>query len=235
MNKIITYITAGEPNTQLTCEYIHTLAEQSDFVMVGLPFSDPVADSPVVEAAFMRALAAGVTTDCVFGMTQGVAEGKVVISTYANPVFIYGYDRFFAKCKACGVFGVLIPDLPHEERGEIQQYAKAHGIHLITMIMPSSVGRVKMLAENASGFIYLIAATDEKGNLAPPSVDMLAEIRMVTDVPVYVGGMIATTEQIANARNAADGVVIGNAMVEIIVENGENASPMLREFIEKIV
>ena len=234
MNKIISYITAGEPSGEITREVIENLAMESDFVMVGLPFSDPVADGPVVEKSFMSALEAGVTTDCVFSMIKGVSENKVVLTTYANPVFAYGYNRFFSQCKACGVFGVLIHDIPYEEYGEIKEYADKYEIHLITAIMPTSSERLELLCSSASGFIYLVAAMNENGDIDTFSINMLDKISKLTNVPVYIGGFFKTKEQESKVRNIGSGVVLGDALVKIIVEHGEKSIPILKNYLQKV-
>ncbi|MCL2463389.1 MAG: tryptophan synthase subunit alpha, partial [Defluviitaleaceae bacterium] len=157
MSKFVSFVTAGDPSLEKTREFIGVLAEYSDIIEVGLPFSDPIAEGEVIQSANMRALQNGTTTDKVFEMLETVTFGKMVILTYANPVFVYGYERFFKRCRECGVYGVIIPDLPFEERGEAAVHAGKYGVHLITLIAPTSAERVQMLARDATGFIYLVS------------------------------------------------------------------------------
>jgi tryptophan synthase alpha chain len=158
MSKFVSFITAGDPSIKKTKEFIDVLARHSDIIEIGLPFSDPIAEGEVIEAANIRALENGVTTDAVFEMLDGVDFDKMVILTYINPVYKYGYDKFFARCKVANVYGIIIPDLPYEENGEVLEFSKKYGIHLITLIAPTSAERVKMLAQNATGFIYLVSS-----------------------------------------------------------------------------
>jgi tryptophan synthase alpha chain len=237
MNKFISFITAGDPSVDATRRFIDVLAEYSEIIEIGLPFSDPIAEGEVIEAANMRALSNGTTTDKVFAMLETVTFGKMVILTYANPVFVYGYDRFFKRCGECGVYGVIIPDLPFEERGEALSYALDNNVHLITLIAPTSNDRVRMLAQNAAGFIYLVSSMGVTGTRVEIETDLteiIKEIREVTDIPVYVGFGISTPEQARRLRGAADGIIVGSAIVKVIQEHGENAAPYIKKLIEEL-
>ncbi len=238
MSKFISYITAGDPSLEKTREFIEVLSKYSDIVEIGLPFSDPVAEGEVIQEASIRALQNGVTAGNVFDMLQTLeARGKTVLLAYANTVFTYGYDRFFGRCGECGLYGVIIPDLPFEERGEAAVYAEQCGIHLITLIAPTSADRVKMLAKNATGFIYLVSSLGVTGIRSEFTADLpeiVTQIREVTDVPVMIGFGISTPEQVKTFGALADGVIVGSAFVKIIAEHGDGSAPYLEEFIKEM-
>ncbi|MCL1790117.1 MAG: tryptophan synthase subunit alpha [Peptococcaceae bacterium] len=238
MSKFISFITAGDPSLEKTREFIDVLAEDSDIIEIGLPFSDPIAEGDVIQAANKRALEQNTTADKVFDMLENVPFNKIVLLTYANPVFVYGYDRFFKRCKECDVYGVIIPDLPFEERGEASIYADNFGIHLITLIAPTSAQRIQMLATNATGFIYLVSSmgvTGVRGEFTTNLDDIVRQIREVTDVPIYIGFGISTPEQVRQIREIADGVIVGSAIVRIIAEHGDNSSPHIKQFIKEML
>ena len=237
MSKFVSFITAGDPSLEKTKEFIEVLSEHSDIIEIGLPFSDPIAEGDVIQAANMRALKNGMTTDKVFEMLETVTFDKTVILTYVNPVFVYGHDRFFRRCGKCGVYGVIIPDLPFEERSEAEIYAKKYGVHLITLIAPTSDQRVRMLAKNASGFIYLVSSMGVTGVRSEFDVDLtgiVKQIRAVTDLPVFIGFGISTPEQADKMREIADGIIVGSAFVRIIAEHGGESAPHIKRFIKEM-
>jgi len=237
MSKFVSFVTAGDPSMEKTREFIDVLAGYSDVVEIGLPFSDPIAEGEVIQAANMRALRDGTTTDKVFDMLETVTFDKMVILTYANPVFVYGYDRFFKRCGQCGVYGVIIPDLPFEERGEAAAYACGYGVNLITMIAPTSAERVQMLAKGASGFIYLVSSmgvTGARNEFTIDLTDIVKQIREVTDVPVYIGFGISTPEQAAKMREVADGIIVGSAFVKVIAGHGADSAPHIKKLIKEL-
>jgi len=238
MSKFVSFITAGDPSMEKTREFIDILAQYSDIIEIGLPFSDPIAEGEVIQAANMRSLQQGTTTDKVFGLLETVTFDKMVILTYLNPVFVYGYERFFRRCKECGVYGVIIPDLPYEERGEAAVFADKYGVHLITMIAPTSAKRVQMLAKNASGFIYLVSSmgvTGVRSGFDVDLTDIVRQIREVTDVPVFIGFGISTPEQAKKMRSIADGIIVGSAFVKIIAEYDADSAPHIKEFIKEML
>jgi len=237
--QFVSFITAGDPCLAKTKEFIEVLAEHSDIIEVGLPFSDPLAEGEVIEAANMRALANGTTTSKMFEMLKSVnVSSKLVILTYINPVFVYGCDKFFAQCKEAGVYGIIIPDLPFEERGEVAEFAEKYGIHLITLISPTSAERIQTLAKPATGFIYLVSSMGVTGARDKFAIDLksqIAQIREVTDVPIMVGFGISTPEQANTMREIADGIIVGSALVKIIAEHGAKSAPQLKSYIESMI
>jgi len=237
MSKFVSFITAGDPSLEKTREFIDALAEHSDIIEIGLPFSDPIAEGEVIQAANMRALQNKTTTDDVFGMLETVTFDKIVILTYANPVFAYGYGRFFKRCGECGIYGVIIPDLPFEERGEALEFAERYGVHLITLIAPTSAERVQMLAKAATGFIYLVSSmgvTGAGGEFDADLANIVEQIRQVTDIPVFIGFGIATPEQAEKMRGIGDGVIVGSAFVELIARYGFGAAPHIKKLIKEL-
>ena len=237
MSKFISFVTAGDPSLEKTKEFIDVLAEHSDIIEIGLPFSDPIAEGDVIQEANMRALKNGTTPDKIFAMLETVTFEKMVILTYVNPVFVYGYDRFFKRCRECDVYGVIIPDLPFEERSEAECYAKEYGVHLITLIAPTSAQRVQMLAKNASGFIYLVSSMGVTGVRNEFNIDLtgiVEQIRAVTALPIFIGFGISTPEQANQMREIADGVIVGSAFVKIIAEHGSESAPHIRKFIKEM-
>jgi len=237
MSKFVSFITAGDPSLEKTREFIDVLAQYSDIIEIGLPFSDPIAEGEVIQAANMRALENGTTTDKMFDMLETVTFDKIVILTYANPVFVYGYDKFFKRCEKCRVYGVVMPDLPFEERGEATVYADKHGVNLITLIAPTSAERVQMLAKDATGFIYLVSSmgvTGIRSEFDAGLRDIVKQIREVTDVPVFIGFGISKPEQVAKMGEIADGVIVGSAFVKIIAQHGHHAAPHINELIKEL-
>lgn len=237
----ISFITAGDPGVDQTAEFVLTLAEAgSDLIELGVPFSDPIAEGVVIEKANERALAAGTTTDMVFDMMLEVrkkTQVPIVFLTYMNPVFVYGTERFFEKCAAGGVDGVIIPDLPFEEKGEVSGAARRCGVDVIGLIAPTSKDRVQMLAKDAEGFIYAVSSmgvTGVREEIDMDSRSMMEAIRSVTDAPVAVGFGISTTEQAKDIAAFADGVIVGSAIVKLVEEHGADAGPYLYDYVKKM-
>jgi tryptophan synthase alpha chain len=237
----IGFLTAGDPSLNLTEEFILELAAGgADLIEIGIPFSDPVADGPTIARANIRALELGVNVSDVFEVVRKVrakSDVPLVILSYLNPVYFYGYERFFADGKAAGIDGIIIPDLPFEESREVTDVAEKHGVDLITFVTPTSEGRIEMLAKESKGFIYFVSSLGVTGireeietNLKP-AID---EIRRFTDTPVAVGFGISRPEQAREIAETADGVIIGSAIVEIIEKHGESAGSHLREYARSI-
>jgi len=234
----IAFLTAGDPSLSKTEEYVLSMARAgADLIEIGIPFSDPVAEGEVIQAANMRALAAGAALPRIFGSVRALrrkTDVPLVFLTYLNPVFKYGYERFFSECEESGVDGVIIPDLPFEEKGEIADTAQKHGIDVVTLIAPTSRGRIQALASGARGFVYLVSSMGVTGvrekintNLAP----LVREVRGATKTPVAVGFGISDPAQAALVAREADGVIVGSAIVRIIAEKGENAAEALAEYV----
>lgn len=235
------FLTAGDPSLPKTEEYILKMTEAgADLIEIGIPFSDPVAEGEVIERANIRALQAGTTTDKIFEMVKSV-RGKtnipLVFLTYINPVFVYGYEKFFSRCQQCGIDGMIIPDLPYEEKGEVLDYAKKYGVDLITLIAPTSKDRLQMLAKDATGFIYLVSSMGVTGVRSDMKTDLssvISAIRQVTGTKIAVGFGISTPAQAKDILKSADGVIVGSAIVKIIEQYGENAADKLFEYVSEM-
>jgi tryptophan synthase alpha chain len=234
----LAFLTAGDPNLDKTEEYILAMANAgADLVEIGIPFSDPVAEGEVITAANVRALAAGAKLPRIFDMVRAVRKNTdvpLVFLTYLNPVFKYGYEKFFAACESSGMDGVIIPDLPYEEKGELTGIAALHGIDVVTLIAPTSSERVRTLASGAHGFVYLVSSMGVTGVRKQISTDIssiVREIRQATQTPVAVGFGISEPTQAALIAREADGVIVGSAIVKIIEKHGENAADALTEYV----
>jgi len=237
----IAYLMAGDPNLKTSAEYILTAQEAgADLIEIGIPFSDPIAEGEVIEAASVRALNAGTRLDGVFEMVASIKDKMripYVFMTYFNPVFVYGCDRFFARCAEVGISGAIIPDVPFEEQGEVKDVARKYGVEIITLIAPTSKERIEKIAQNAEGFVYLVSSmgvTGVRNEITTDISSMVAEIRKVTKVPIAVGFGIGEPEQAAQYSAIADGVIVGSAIVRIIGQYGTDAAPMLQEYIKKM-
>lgn len=234
----IGFLTAGDPTIEKTVEYILAMEEAGcDLIEIGIPFSDPMAEGVVIQEANVRALKHNTTTDDVFEIVKAVREKTdvpLVFLTYINPVFFYGYERFFNKCREYGIDGIISPDLPYEEKGEISDIARENDVDVISLIAPTSSERIKKIAGDATGFIYVVSSLGVTGMRSEIKTDLnaiLSDIREVTDLPLAVGFGINTPEQASNIGKIADGVIVGSAIVKIIEEHGENATEPLKEYV----
>ena len=234
----VAYLMAGDPNLATSAEYILTAQKAgADLIEIGIPFSDPIAEGEVIEAASLRALSAGTRLDGIFEMVASIKDQMqipMVFMTYVNPVYVYGYDRFFARCVDIGICGIIIPDLPYEEQGEAKEVAKKYGIEVVTLVAPTSQQRVTEIARHAEGFLYVVSSMGVTGVRSEITTDLssiVADIRKSTDMPVAIGFGISTPEQAAHYATVADGVIVGSAIVRIIAEFGTNAHDKLFEYI----
>jgi len=237
----IGFLTAGDPTCEKTVEYILAMADAGcDLIEIGIPFSDPMAEGVVIQDANVRALKHSTTTDDVFDIVAKVRQKTdvpIVFLTYINPVFFYGYEKFFKKCSELGVDGIISPDLPYEEKGEIADIALENGVDVISLIAPTSKERIQKIAADATGFIYVVSSLGVTGMRSEIKTDLnaiLADIRDVTDLPLAVGFGINTPEQASQIGKIADGVIVGSAIVKIIEEHGEDATDALREYVSSM-
>lgn len=234
----IGFLTAGDPSLDKTKEFILAMEKAgADIIEIGIPFSDPIAEGPVIQEANVRALRNGCTLSKIFTMVEELrkeTQVPLVFLTYANPVFNYGYDSFCRKCQEVGVDGLIIPDLPYEESGEIIEYMDKYNLDLIRLIAPTSEERIVKLAKDATGYIYLVSSmgvTGMRDNIRTEVDRIVERIRQCTDTPVAIGFGIHTREQVEEYSRFADGVIVGSALVNIIAQYGEDAAPKLSEFI----
>lgn len=238
----IPFVTCGDPNLETTKKIIAELADAGAAVIeLGIPFSDPTAEGPVIQAANLRALSAGTTTDKIFDMVAEVrktVDTPLVFMTYANVVFHYGIEKFAECAAAAGVDGLILPDVPFEEKEEFAPAFAERGMNLISMIAPTSEERIDMIAREAQGFVYCVSSLGVTGTRSQITTDLdsiVAHIRKATDTPVAIGFGISNPEQAANMAAKADGAIVGSAIVKIVAAEGENAAPAVGEFARKMV
>jgi tryptophan synthase alpha chain len=237
----IGFVTGGDPSIEKTREFIIEMIKAgADIVEIGIPFSDPIAEGPVIQEANNRALAAGASVEKLFGLVKDLRkETKVplLFLTYLNPVFHYGYDAFFKRCNDVRLNGIIIPDLPYEEHPPVKEAASKHGVDLISLIAPTSETRIKEIAKSASGFIYLVSSMGVTGIRSEITTDLssiTAAIKSVTKVPVAIGFGIHTPSQAAQMAHIADGVIVGSAIVKIAAEHGTEAGPHIYRYVKEI-
>ncbi|MCL2071562.1 MAG: tryptophan synthase subunit alpha [Oscillospiraceae bacterium] len=237
----IGFLVAGDPGIDKTAEFILEMeAAGVGIVEIGIPFSDPVAEGAVIQAANIRALDNCTTVHDVFRLVDKVREKSeipLVLLTYLNPVFYYGYEEFFAKCEAVGIDGIIIPDLPFEECREIADVAEKYGVDLISLIAPTSEERIKMIAENAKGFLYFVSSlgtTGVRGEIVTDVKPVIDSVRQVSDIPVAIGFGISRAEQAKDMSEYADGIIVGSAIVAIIERHGEDAGKYVHEYVKNI-
>lgn len=234
----IPFITAGDPTLEVTEQLVYALADAgADLIEIGIPFSDPVAEGPIIQAADNRALANGTTTDKIFAMVENIRKTCAVplaFMTYANPIFSYGADKFLSKCKEVAVEAIIVPDLPYEERGEFLPFCLKYNVTLISMIAPTSENRIQMIANEAEGFIYCVSSMGVTGVRQEIGGDMEAMIKMVKstkDIPCAIGFGISTPEQAADMAKYADGVIVGSQIVKIVEEYGSGCIRPVVEYV----
>lgn len=237
----IGFVTAGDPDLQVSEQIMLNMAKGGcDLIEIGIPFSDPIAEGPVIQEANLRSLSQGTTTDKVFDLTKKVSaqtDVPLVYMTYLNVLFKYGYDRFLQKAKDAGISGVIIPDLPYEEKDEVQSVAEHYGIDVISLIAPTSEDRIKMIAKDARGFVYTVSSLGVTGTREEIKTDLESitkAIREVTDTPVAIGFGINTPEQAKKYSHIADGIIVGSAIVKIVAEYGQNAPIKVYEYVKSM-
>ncbi len=236
------FITAGDPDLETTKKLILAMEEAgATLIELGIPFSDPMAEGPVIQEADLRALSAGCTTDKVFDMIKEVREETdipLVFLTYANPIFHYGTDKFYARCAEVGVDGTIVPDVPYEERGELEAACEKYGVDRITMIAPTSDDRIREIARDAKGYVYIVSSLGVTGVRSEITTDIgtiYRKIREVTDTPAAVGFGISKPEQAAEMARLSDGAIVGSAIVKIVAEYGKDSVEPVREYVKKMV
>lgn len=237
----IPFVTAGDPDLMTTERLVLAMAEAgADLVELGIPFSDPVAEGPVIQRADQRALAAGATTEKIFETVRRIrrkTEVPLAFMTYVNPVFAFGPDAFLGKCRDAGIDAVIVPDLPFEEKGELRPYCANHGVTLISMIAPTSAARIAMIAREAEGFIYVVSSLGVTGVRREIVTDLKRLVSLVKaerDIPCAVGFGISTPEQARRVAEAADGVIVGSAIVEMIERYGKDGIEPVRAYVREM-
>lgn len=237
----IPFLTAGDPCADKTVESIlEMIRAGADLIEIGIPFSDPTAEGPVIQSANVRALRAGITTDGVFEIVRKVREQSqipIVFLTYLNPVFHYGYEAFLQKCKELSVDGIICPDLPFEEKHELSDLAAGYDVDIISLIAPTSESRIRMIAKEATGYIYVVSSmgvTGVRSEITTNIGKIVESIRQVTDVPCAVGFGISTPQQAAEMASLSDGAIVGSAIVKMIEKYGADAASHVYEYVKSM-
>lgn len=237
----IAFITVGDPDLETTERVVHAAVENgADLIELGIPFSDPTAEGPVIMEADEVALKAGTTTDKVFELTKKLRETimvPMVYMTYANVVFSYGCEKFAQKAADAGIDGLILPDVPYEEKEEFTEVFDRYGLDLISMIAPTSEDRIAMIAKEAKGFIYMVSSLGVTGTRSEITTDISAMTDLVkknSEVPCAVGFGISTPEQAARMAELSDGAIVGSAIIKIIAKYGKEAAGPVGEYVKEM-
>ena len=239
----IPFITCGDPNLETTEKLVYAMEEAgADLIELGIPFSDPTAEGPVIQEANIRALSGEVrvTTDRIFELVRKLRKRvkvPMVFMTYANVVFSYGSEKFISTCKEIGIDGLILPDIPYEEKDEFNPICKKYDVDLISLIAPTSHDRINMIAGDASGFVYCVSSLGVTGTRTEITTDigeMVSLVKKAKDIPCAVGFGISTPEQAKKMSSVADGVIVGSAIVKIIAKYGEDAVPYVVEYVKSM-
>jgi len=234
---LVIYLTAGDPDIETTEELLKTIQDAgADIIEVGIPFSDPMADGPTIQRAACRALEKGITLAQVLEMIAGLRDSitvPIVLFGYYNPILSFGPKKFAHEAARSGVDGVLVVDLPPEEKNELTRYTDKEGIHFITLVSPVSTGeRLTGIIDEAQGFLYYVSVTGVTGardSLPEGLLEDIEKVRDLTELPVAVGFGVSNPQMAADLGSIADGVVVGSALVDIVEKHGENKKRLLKE------
>ena len=237
----IPFITCGNPDLETTAAVVRAAAANgADLIELGIPFSDPTAEGPVIQGANLRALNGGVTTDKIFDLVRDLrrdVEVPMVFMTYANVVFSYGSERFISTCREIGIDGLILPDVPYEEKEEFLPICRRYGVDLISLIAPTSEDRIAMIAREAEGFLYIVSSLGVTGVRSEIRTDLGAiveTVRQNTDIPCAIGFGISTPEQAAKMAGISDGAIVGSAIVRLIGEHGKDAPEYVGEYVKRM-
>ena len=235
----IPFLTCGDPDLETTAAAVRAaVANGADLIELGIPFSDPTAEGPVIQGANLRALTAGTTTDKVFDLVRDLRKDvtiPLVFMTYANVVFSYGAEKFIATCQEIGIDGLILPDLPYEEKDEFLPLCRQYGVDLISMIAPTSEQRIAMIAKEAEGFLYLVSSLGVTGTRSEIKTDLASIVKLVrenTDLPCAIGFGISTPEQARAMATLSDGAIVGSAIVKIVAQYGTDAPEEVGKYIK---
>lgn len=237
----IPFVTCGDPDLETTAAIVRAMAANgADLIELGIPFSDPTAEGPVIQGANIRALAGGVTTDKVFDLVREVRRDvtvPMVFMTYANVVYSYGADQFIATCKDIGIQGLILPDIPFEEKEEFLDLCHTYGVDLVSLVAPTSADRIAMIAREAEGFLYIVSSLGVTGTRTEISTDLDSIVKVVrenTDTPCAIGFGISTPEQCAKMGAIADGAIVGSAIVKLVAQYGKDAAGPVGEYVRSM-
>ena len=237
----IPFVTCGDPDLETTAKVVRAMAEAgADLIELGIPFSDPTAEGPVIQADNVRALASGTTTDKIFDMVRELRKDvtvPMVFMTYANVVFSYGSEKFISSCADIGIDGLILPDVPYEEKEEFDPICKRYGLDLISLVAPTSEDRIAKVAGEASGFVYVVSSLGVTGVRSEITTDIGAMVRLIrasTKLPCAVGFGISTPEQAKKMASLSDGAIVGSAIVKLIAQYGRDAAPYVAEYVKSM-
>lgn len=237
----IPFITCGDPSLEVTEQLVYAMEESgADLIELGIPFSDPTAEGPVIQAANVRALSRGVTTDKIFDMVKKIREKTqipMVFMTYANVVFSYGSERFIRRAAELGMDGLILPDIPFEEKDEFDGLCRQYGLDLVSLIAPTSHERIAMIAGEANGFVYCVSSLGVTGVRSDITTDIGAMVRLVKqnkDIPCAVGFGISTPEQAKKMAAVSDGAIVGSAIVKLCAQYKEECVPHVAAYVREM-
>ena len=237
----IAFITCGDPDLETTAAVVRAAVENgADLIELGIPFSDPTAEGPVIQGANLRALNGGITTDKIFAFVKELRRDvkvPMVFMTYANVVLSYGSERFISACRDIEIDGLILPDLPFEEKEEFYAICKKHGVDLISLIAPTSENRITMIAKEAEGFIYIVSSLGVTGMRNEIKTDLASIVRGVrenTNVPCAIGFGISTPEQAKKMADISDGAIVGSAIIKLLEKYGKEAPNHIGKYIKSM-
>ncbi|WP_295363301.1 tryptophan synthase subunit alpha [uncultured Pseudoramibacter sp.] len=237
----VAFITCGDPDLETTGKVVRQAAANgADLIELGIPFSDPTAEGPVIQGANIRALSGGVTTDKIFEFVKDLRRDvdiPMVFMTYANVVFSYGTEKFVKICSEIGIDGLILPDVPYEEKADFQPTCQKYGLSLISMIAPTSHDRIAMIAKEAEGFLYIVSSLGVTGERQAITTDIGAIVDVVrqnTDIPCAIGFGISTPDQASTMAQKADGVIVGSAIVRRLAEYGRDAAEPVGAYVKSM-
>lgn len=237
----IAFVTCGDPDLETTAKVVRAAVENgADLIELGIPFSDPTAEGPVIQGANLRALRGGITTDKIFAFVKELRRDvkvPMVFMTYANVVFSYGAEKFISTCRDIGIDGLILPDLPFEEKEEFLPACRQYDVDLISLIAPTSENRISMIAREAEGFIYIISSLGVTGTRSEIRTDLSSIVKVVrenTKVPCAIGFGISTPEQAKKMADISDGAIVGSAIVKLIEKYGTDAPEHVAEYVKSM-
>ena len=237
----IPFITCGDPDLETTEAAIRAAVKNgADLIELGIPFSDPTAEGPVIQGANLRALNGGITTDKIFQFVRGLRKDlaiPMVFMTYANVVFSYGAKEFISTCKEIGIDGLILPDLPYEEKEEFLPLCHEYGVDLISLIAPTSENRIAMIAKEAEGFLYIVSSLGVTGTRSEIKTDLASIVKVVrenTNIPCAIGFGISTPDQAKKMSDLSDGAIVGSAIIKLLEQYGQDAPEYIGAYVKSM-